>query len=190
MPWSDDHKARTRHRMLEAAATLFTQRGFRGVSIDEVMQHAGLTRGAFYAHFTSKGELYAEALQHAAQANVFRLEATTPRQRVLGYLSEAHRQGQSINCPLACLVSDVAQQDKRVRDTYTRLFAGFVARCQDTEGTAVERERALQQAVTLIGGMAIARTLNDDALAEEVLVACRGLAMVDACSEDEPLERG
>lgn len=190
MPWSDDHKARTRHRILEAAATLFTQRGFGGISIDDVMKRAGLTRGAFYAHFTSKGELYAEALQHAAQANVSRLEGTTPRQRVFGYLSEAHRHGHSINCPLACLVSDVAQQDKRVRDTYTRLFAGFVARCQQTDGTAEERERALQQAVTLIGGMAIARTLNDDALAEEVLVACRRLALADAaCGEDEPLER-
>ncbi|UYG07526.1 TetR/AcrR family transcriptional regulator [Halomonas sp. M4R1S46] len=179
MPWSDDHKTRTRQRILDAAATLFTRQGFAGVSIDDVMHHAGLTRGAFYAHFASKGDLHAEALRHAAQANAARLVHGAPRERVLDYLSDAHRQGEAINCPLACLVSDVAQQDDRVRDTYTRLFAGFVSHCQAAEASPSDRERALQQAVTLIGGMAIARTLSDDALAEEVLAACRTLAMAD-----------
>ncbi|WP_136255643.1 TetR/AcrR family transcriptional regulator [Onishia niordana] len=179
MPWSDDHKPRTRQRILKAAATLFTQQGFTGVSIDDVMRHAGLTRGAFYAHFLSKGELYSAALQHAAHANIDQLENATPKQRVFGYLSEAHRQGLDINCPLACLVSDVAQQDDSVRDTYTRLFSGFVTRCQQADGATGARERALQQAVTLIGGMAIARTLSDDALAEEVLAACRSLVIAE-----------
>ncbi|XKE45254.1 TetR/AcrR family transcriptional regulator [Halomonas organivorans] len=175
MPWSADHKARTRRRILEAAATLFTRHGFVEVSIDDVMRHAGLTRGAFYAHFASKGELHAESLHHAARAQVHRLEGVTPQELALGYLSQSHRQGEAINCPLACLVSDVAQQDERVRGTYTRLFAGFVARCQDADASSPDREKALQRAVALIGGMAIARTLNDDALAEELLAACRTL---------------
>lgn len=175
MPWSADRKPRTRRQILDATATLFTRHGFEGVSIDAVMQQAGLTRGAFYAHFASKGELYSEALRHAALANATRLEHASPRERTLGYLSESHRRGDDVNCPLACLVSDVAQQDARVRDTYTRLFAGFVRHCQAAEEDPAERERALQQAVTLIGGMAIARTLSDDTLAEEVLAACRAL---------------
>ncbi|MDR5868424.1 TetR/AcrR family transcriptional regulator [Halomonas koreensis] len=173
MPWSADHKVRTRHRILEAAATLFTHHGFTEASIDDVMRHAGLTRGAFYAHFASKGELHAESLLHAARSQAHRLEGVAPRELAPGYLSQAHRQGEAINCPLACLVSDVAQQDKRVRDTYTRLFAGFVARCQDADASSPDRERTLQRAVALIGGMAIARTLSDDTLAEEVLAACR-----------------
>lgn len=176
MPWSDDHKARTRRRILDAAAALFTRQGFAGTSIDGVMHRAGLTRGAFYAHFTAKEELYAEALRHAALVNVPRLEGASPRERVLGYLSEAHRSGEDVNCPLACLVSDVAQQEERVRETYTRLFTGFVDHCRPVDGGAMARRQALQQAIAMIGGMAIARTLNDDALAEEVIDACRELA--------------
>ncbi|MBW5802112.1 TetR/AcrR family transcriptional regulator [Halomonas elongata] len=180
MPWRDDHKPRTRHQILDAAATLFTRHGFKGTTIDDVMRQAGLTRGAFYAHFASKGELYAAALRHAARNNAARLQNADPRERVLGYLSEAHRRGEDVNCPLACLVSDVAQQDDQVREAYTRLFSGFVAHCQTAGEEALEnRRRALQQAVTMIGGMAIARTLNDDALAEEVLDACRALANIE-----------
>ncbi|MDL4863935.1 TetR/AcrR family transcriptional regulator [Halomonas elongata] len=179
MPWSANHKPRTRHQILDAAATLFTHHGFEGTTINDVMRQAGLTRGAFYAHFASKGDLYAEALRHAALTSSAHLADTDPRERVLGYLSDTHRRGEDVNCPLACLVSDVAQQDDQVREAYTRLFSGFVAHCQAAGTEAPMRRRALQQAVTMIGGMAIARTLNDDALAEEVLDACRALANIE-----------
>lgn len=175
MPWSNDHKIRTRQHILDAAAVLFARRGFE-VSIDEVMRHADLTRGAFYAHFSSKSALYAEALQHAARANVARLKAASHRERVFGYLNDAHREGETINCPLACLVSDVAQQDAQVRDTYTHLFAGFVRHFQNDDDAPTDHKRALQQAVILVGGMAIARTLTSDKLAQDLLAACRELA--------------
>lgn len=182
MAWSEDHKPHTHNRILNAAAALFSRHGFEGTSIDSVMQHAGLTRGAFYAHFASKGELYAEALRHAAHANTALLKEVSPHERVLGYLSDAHRKGEAINCPLACLVSDVAQQDEKVRDTYTRLFAGFVNHCQRTDSTPADRKHALQQAVILIGGMAISRNLTDEILAQELLDVCRTLAL-DLISE-------
>ncbi|MDN3525227.1 TetR/AcrR family transcriptional regulator [Halomonas sabkhae] len=178
MPWRDDHKPRTRQQILDAAATQFTRHGFEGTTIDDVMHQAGLTRGAFYAHFASKGDLYAAALRHAARHNVTRLQNAGPQERVLGYLSDAHRRGENVNCPLACLVSDVAQRDDQVREAYTRLFDGFVAHCQPAEEEAPKnRQRALQQAVTMIGGMAIARTLTDESLAQEVLTACRTMAL-------------
>lgn len=177
MPWSEHHKPHTRHRILNAAESLFSRQGLKSTSIDNVMKNAGLTRGAFYAHFASKGELYAEALTHAAQANAARLTKASPRERVFGYLNKAHREGKAINCPLACLISDVAQQDEMVRDTYTRLFSGFVSHCQSTDSVLSERQNALQQAVILIGGLAISRNLTDDILAEELLDACRTLAL-------------
>lgn len=177
MPWSEDHKTHTRHRILESAAALFSQQGFDGTSIDTVMEQAGLTRGAFYTHFASKSELYAEALSTAAQKNIVRLKAACPGDRVFDYLSDEHRKGETINCPLACLVSDVAQQDQSVRDTYTRLFAGFVRHCQSTDSNPTDRKQALQQAVLLIGGIAISRNLTDEPLAQELLEVCRTLAL-------------
>lgn len=177
MPWNEDHKSLTRQRILESAAVLFSQQGFDATSIDNVMEHAGLTRGAFYTHFASKSELYAEALSTAARKNIVRLEGACPNDRVFDYLSDAHRKGETINCPLACLVSDVAQQDKSVRDTYTRLFAGFVRHCQSTDADPDDRKQAMQQAVLLIGGIAISRNLTDESLAKELLDVCRSLAL-------------
>src|SRR4029450_7250574 len=51
MPYSEGHKARTRARILTAAAQLFRRDGFAHTSVDTLMGEAGLTRGGFYAHF-------------------------------------------------------------------------------------------------------------------------------------------
>jgi AcrR family transcriptional regulator len=49
-----ERRAETRHRLLVAAAELFAERGFDGVSIDAVAHRAGRTSGAVYDHFGSK----------------------------------------------------------------------------------------------------------------------------------------
>ena len=177
MPWNESQKSCTRQHILESAALLFSQKGFDGTSIDTVMEHAGLTRGAFYAHFTSKSDLYAEALHCAGLEHYALLKDACPRDRVFAYLSEAHRKTEAFNCPLACLISDVAQQDERVRDTYTRLFDGFVSHCHGNDSDPDKRKLAMQQAVALIGGIAISRNLTDESLAQELLDACRSLAL-------------
>lgn len=177
MPWHPDHKAQSRERILHTAARLFTRHGFAGVSIDTLMQEAGLTRGAFYAHFASKSELYAEAIVTAARQGVERLGQGTGPETRERYLSREHLESEAGLCPLASLVSDVAQQDPRVRASYTRLFRGFIERAAGGEDA---RQRALQRAVMMIGGLAIARTLSDEALAEELLQACRRGVEADA----------
>src|ERR1700704_1176038 len=63
MPYTAEHKQATRERILESARRLFNDKGFAEVSIDEVMDKAGLTRGGFYRHFRDKSELYAEAVR-------------------------------------------------------------------------------------------------------------------------------
>ena len=66
MPYSPEHKQNSREQILSGAMNLFSRKGFSNVSIDEVMAEAGMTRGAFYAHFESKSVLYAEAVMFAA----------------------------------------------------------------------------------------------------------------------------
>src|SRR5215475_13781016 len=63
MPYSAEHKLDTRQRILESARRLFNSKGFSEVSIDEIMDGAGLTHGGFYRHFKDKSELYAEAVR-------------------------------------------------------------------------------------------------------------------------------
>ncbi|HSS86456.1 MAG TPA: helix-turn-helix domain-containing protein, partial [Reyranella sp.] len=49
----------------ESARRLFNSKGFAEVSIDEIMENAGLTHGGFYRDFKDKGELYAEAVRRS-----------------------------------------------------------------------------------------------------------------------------
>jgi TetR/AcrR family transcriptional regulator, transcriptional repressor for nem operon len=54
MRYSQDHKQATRQRILEAAGRRFKEDGIDGAGVAAVMSDAGLTNGAFYAHFASK----------------------------------------------------------------------------------------------------------------------------------------
>ena len=56
-PSREEKKARTRARLLDAAADVFARRGFAAASLDEVAEEAGLTKGAVYSNFESKDDL-------------------------------------------------------------------------------------------------------------------------------------
>ena len=62
MPQNPARTARTRAEILDHAGRLFRLRGYAGTNIDDIMLAAGLTRGAFYAHFESKDDLFTEAI--------------------------------------------------------------------------------------------------------------------------------
>src|SRR5574342_878463 len=48
----------TRTKILEAAITLFSNRGFSAASVDDICAEAGVSKGAFYHHFESKQALF------------------------------------------------------------------------------------------------------------------------------------
>jgi AcrR family transcriptional regulator len=54
----DERKQQTREGLLDAAALVFSQRGFHGASVDDVAGAAGFTKGAVYAHFANKEDLF------------------------------------------------------------------------------------------------------------------------------------
>ena len=90
MRYSPEHKEQSREKILEAARQLFRSRGFEGASIDQVMHAAGLTRGAFYAHFTSKDDLVRQVL--AIEAGLL-----TPPFGLLVYTVKAAIQDDSVS---------------------------------------------------------------------------------------------
>jgi AcrR family transcriptional regulator len=68
-------QAHTRACLLEAAAKVFTRRGLERASVEEVSEEAGFTKGAFYANFKSKQELFLAMLDERFAAKLERLEA-------------------------------------------------------------------------------------------------------------------
>ncbi|MDT3723063.1 TetR family transcriptional regulator [Pseudomonas oryzihabitans] len=177
MAWPLDQREQTRQRILDSAARLFALKGFDAVGLDELMADAGLTRGAFYHHFRTKTEVYDQAIAHAARIGGVRLDSLGDEglgQLVKHYLSREHAAGETLRCPLAFLAADVTHREAAIRSSYTRFFERFVQRlARDLPGPpAQRRSRALQLATTLIGGVALARALDDERLADELLAAC------------------
>src|SRR4051794_24601751 len=96
MRYSKDHKEATRQRIVQAAGRRFKKDGIDGAGVASVMSDAGLTNGAFYAHFKSKEDLVANVLadQLRAQRNSFEAEVadrTGLEAFIRAYLSPEHR---------------------------------------------------------------------------------------------------
>jgi AcrR family transcriptional regulator len=96
MPYTQEHKARTRERIVGSARRLFNRHGLTGVSIDEIMADAGLTRGGFYNHFDTKEDLYAEVVQQVLACRKDAEDAASPPrfndagEFIAAYLSQVH----------------------------------------------------------------------------------------------------
>lgn len=181
MPYSADHKRRTRAHIVETARKLFNTHGFKGVSIDMIMESAGLTRGGFYNHFENKEGLYAEAVesflmgrgaQWRAEAGIDQnnLKPEMAKQMIMSYLSEEHLDDIDGQCPLIALPSDVARASPNVQQSYKMLLEAMSGLLEHTMGLADKGNRrdALSLTALCIGGMVVARSLPDDELASEV----------------------
>lgn len=64
-----ESQARTRARLLAAAEALFAESGYHRVTIDAIVERAGFTRGAFYANFADKADLFLTLLEERNEAN-------------------------------------------------------------------------------------------------------------------------
>jgi AcrR family transcriptional regulator len=64
----DESRAETRRRLLDAAWQVFAEKGFEGCSVDDLVERAGYSKGAFYSNFESKDAIFLELLkEHKAQ---------------------------------------------------------------------------------------------------------------------------
>src|SRR5881397_2926842 len=104
MRYGKDQKEATRRRILDAAGRRFKQDGIDGAGVATLMSDAGLTNGAFYAHFTSKEDLVANVLADQLRAQHESLDSE-PSDRagleafVRSYLSPEHRDHAAEGCP-------------------------------------------------------------------------------------------
>jgi AcrR family transcriptional regulator len=173
MPYSAEHKARTRGRIVESARRLFNRHGFEQVSIEQIMEQAGLTRGGFYNHFASKDALYAEAITSFVNCNPFSAEVmkadppvSDPKQlaRMLvnAYLSDRTFSDKDRHCPLYALPSDVARAGLKPQKAYTDLIRNMAHIFRSAlNGRPGADERAQTIVSLCVGGMVLARTTHD-----------------------------
>lgn len=189
MPYSESHKQKSRAKIVEAARILFNRHGFQDVSIDAIMKEAGFTRGGFYNHFASKEELFAEAVscflmgrgakwREDAGIDPSTLCPEMAEHMVDSYLSADHLGDLDGQCPMIALPSDVARGSPQVQNSYQQLLTAMVWLFENNlaEENTATRTKALSLAALCVGGMILARTLPDSALATEVRLAAHTTA--------------
>ena len=175
-----EHKAQTRRRIIETAGRRLKQDGIDGSGVAALMTDAGLTNGAFYAHFTSKDDLVAHVVadQLAAQGAVL---AALPEGRaaldrfVREYLSPHHRDDLGSGCPSAALLDEVGRCGEAVRDTYTegmQFIVDVIARHLSPGEPSATRSTALGLFTILVATMQLARAVSDPDLSDGILESC------------------
>jgi len=189
MPYSKEHTEKSRARIIESARVLFNTHGFEKVTINMVMSRAGMTHGGFYKHFKSKEALYAEAVKSflGGRGARWREEAGIDPSALVpemaqhmldSYLSQEHFEDLEGQCPMIALPSDVARGNEDVQNAYQDLLKSMVWLFQNTQSQEgpEARQRALAMACLCVGGMVLARSIPDEALAKDVRSAAHAIA--------------
>ena len=177
MRYGKDQKQATRQRILEAAGRRFKQDGIDGAGLATLMSDAGLTNGAFYAHFSSKEDLVANVLADQLRAQRQSFDAQ-PSDRagleafVRSYLSPEHLDRFADGCPSAALLDEIARRPTDTRDVFTEEVMGVVdditSRLDPTDVEA-GRADALTVFGLMVGTLQLARTLTDRDLSDQLL---------------------
>jgi TetR/AcrR family transcriptional regulator, transcriptional repressor for nem operon len=188
MPYAPEHKQQTRQRIVGAAARLFNRRGFAEVTIGEIMAAAGLTHGGFYRHFGSKEELYAEVVRHFLKKEAparwekgpggpRRPDQTFARFVVDAYLSRDHLEDVDGSCPLVGLSTDVARSASGVKAAYREVVETMVRVFKGHLKGRAARDQAMVLVSLCVGGMVLARALDDQDLADDFLATAHKHAL-------------
>jgi TetR/AcrR family transcriptional regulator, transcriptional repressor for nem operon len=100
-------------------------------------------------------------------------------QVVRAYLSRQHFEDVENSCPMVALPTDVARSGKSARTAFEIVFKAMVRVLERslTQNGRARRTTAHSIAALCIGGMIVARTLDDRALADELRSACTAVAL-------------
>src|ERR1700751_3956695 len=188
MVYPAEHRRLTKQKLVRRARRLFNRNGFDTVSIDDVMADIGLTRGSFYKYFESKGDLYAESVTqilHEKQLLSSDGGSVDPRavdnaaQFVRDYLSREHFEDIDGTCPLIAFPTDFLREEHQVRqafETVLRAMIDVFEQALQRNGQAA-RSGARAIATLCVGGMVLARSIDDRVLADEIREAAMATAL-------------
>jgi len=179
-----EQKAETREKILSTAARSFREHGSETNGIGQVMKELGLTKGGFYRHFESKGDLYAAAVVRAFEEQGNRLAAIAEaapkgaglRAVIEHYLSAKHLSAPGAGCPLAALAAEIARQPLEIRKRIDHSRLAYRERMLPyIPGATLEekRDRSFILFSGMAGALVAARAIADPQARERALTAAR-----------------
>jgi TetR/AcrR family transcriptional regulator, transcriptional repressor for nem operon len=183
-PRATNHKQRTRARILDEAAKAMRLHGTEGIGVAALMKQAGLTQGGFYAHFASRDDLVAHAVERMFEDSSALLTrcmaenepAQSLRLLIDRYLSDGARLAPERTCPIPSLSGEAARLPGPARAKFLDGVARFeqalalrLAACGQAEPEAL----AASVLAEMVGAMALARAIEDDRQASAMLDTAR-----------------
>jgi TetR/AcrR family transcriptional repressor of nem operon len=192
--YGKEHKQVTRQRIIETAGRRLKRDGIDGSGVATLMKDAGLTNGAFYAHFASKEDLVATAVSDQLRDQRERLAAIAPghaglEQIVRAYLSPEHRDNPEEGCPSAALLDEITRCADPTKKAYTDNVLAFIddiaARLAPHDPPSA-RTKTLSVYAMMIGTLQLSRALADRQLADDLLEQGirNALAVLDLAQQD------
>jgi TetR/AcrR family transcriptional repressor of nem operon len=170
-----NQKARSRAEILRHAGRLFRLRGYHGTNIDDVMLAAGLTRGAFYAHFASKEALFA-AVIGAGDGLLAQLRAGEPKPALKVYLDKTALAATAQGCTLAALAVDAARAPLSAQLAYANVLHGAIAELARGRKRKLDAD-ATAAAILATGAVVLARASGDRRLSDWLLRSAHRAAL-------------
>lgn len=170
--YGKEHKQATRRRILETAGRRLKRDGIGRSGVATLMTDAGLTNGAFYAHFDSKEDLVASTVSDQLRAQREAFSTQSLEEIVRGYLSPQHRDDTEGGCPSAALLDEIARSSDAVKRAYTDgqlAIIDDVAARLALDDPLSARAHTLSVFALMVGTLQVSRALADRQLADDVL---------------------
>jgi TetR/AcrR family transcriptional regulator, transcriptional repressor for nem operon len=135
MRYAAEHKEATRARIVTTAARVLRRDGIAASGVATLMAEAGLTNGAFYAHFESKEALVAEAVVAALTETTARMAGkiadAAPGHAfdavIAHYLDPRHVDHPDKGCAVAALGDELARRPAATREAIDTAIEQLVA---------------------------------------------------------------
>jgi AcrR family transcriptional regulator len=192
MPYTIEHKLRSKDRILKSATELFCRYGFDKVSISQIMKLARMTHGAFYAHFESKEALYNasvfETIKRSRAGRLvkgpFSIKHLTAL--VTDYLNLRDPENRQQPGPESILFNDIGSDNDEIKKLYEKSYLSLLKLLEnritalsrlnklpfsaDSE-TIAEKSRAIL--ASLVGAVAIAKSIPHKEEQQNILMTAQ-----------------
>jgi len=177
MRYAPHHKEEIREKLIESSCAIAKKGGFSTTGVDALMSAIGLTGGAFYSHFGSKGELFAALIEremaHSAHMLAGTVDASSEQisSCLRSYLSSEHALHPENGCVLPALGAEIARAGPQVRAAVERALRKLQRRWSERlEG---DDDAAWAVMAQCVGALVMARAVESDSSRQEILASVR-----------------
>lgn len=192
MPYTAEHKLKSKERILLSATELFCRFGFDKVSINQVMKLAKMTHGAFYAHFESKEALYKASFLQTLNGSTTGRLAKAPfsvkhlTQLASNLLNLRALSEQSRPSPENILFNEIGSDSAAIRQLYEKSYLSILKilekritalrklnrlSVEENQSAIAAKSRAIL--ASLVGAVAIAKSIQSEEERRQILSAAQ-----------------